>query len=219
MGRSRRGSSDFAEAGATIVAASGWAALTPTTLAESLGVHATAVYRHFPAWNDLLVAVFDLSLGQLTEAAREAEGDGAAPREQIAGFLRTTRLAVDADPYLADCIYAILRSEGTSPMPNFDAASARLASLLQEMGVSDADIPVLYQALESLVIGSILVDYTGHPLHLVNRRQRRRMSGVPAFEAFSRADDTTKAVSDDAFELNLGLLLDECERRGKGRSS
>lgn len=220
MARSRRrGSSDFAEAGAEIVAASGWAALTPPALAESLGVHATAVYRHFPSWNDLLVAVFDLSLGQLTEAAQQAEAAGATPREQITGFLRTVRQAVDADPYLVDCIYAILRSEGTSPMPNFDAASARLAGLLQEMGVSEADIPVLYQALESLAIGSVLVDYTGHPLHLVNRRQRRRMSGVPAFEGFSRADDTTKAVSDAAFELGLTLLLDECERGGRSLSS
>lgn len=104
-------------------------------------------------------------------------------------------------------------------MPNFDAASARLAGLLQEMGVPEAEIPVLYQALESLAIGSVLVDYTGHPLHLVNRRQRRRMSGVPAFEGFSRADDTTKAVSDAAFELSLSLLLDECERRGQRPSS
>ena len=212
MARGRRGSSDFAEAGARIVADSGWAALTPPALAEKLGVHTTAVYRHFPSWNDLLVAVFDLSIGQLSESARVAEDGGASPREQITIFMRTVRGAVDADPYLADCIYAILRSEGTSPMPNFDAASARLAGLLIEMGVPVAELPTLYQALEGLVIGTTLVDYTGHPLHLVNRRQRRRMSAVPAFEEFSRTDAATKAVSDAAFELSLRLLLDECER-------
>lgn len=215
MGRGRRGSADFAQAGAAIVAESGWAALTPPALAERMGVHATAVYRHFPSWNDLLVAVFDLSLGQLTEAARMAEAAGASPREQIATFLRTVRAAMDADPYLVDCVYAILRSEGTSPMPNFDAASARLAALLLEMGVPVTELPAVYQALESIAIGTSIADFTGHPLHLVNRRRRRRMSGIPAFEEFSRTDEATMAVSDAAFELSLRLILDECERLGR----
>lgn len=100
----RRGSSDSSEAG--IIAASGWAALTPPALAESLGVHATAAYRHVPSWNDLLVAVFDLSLGRLTEAAQQAEAAGATPRERFTAFLRTVRQAVDAGPYLVDCIDA-----------------------------------------------------------------------------------------------------------------
>lgn len=218
MARGRRVALDFAEAGAAIVAESGWAALTPPALAEHMGVHTTAVYRHFPSWNDLLVAVFDLSLGQLTEAAQTAEAAEASPREQISTFMRTVRAAMNADPYLVDCVYAILRSEGTSPMPNFDAASARLAALLLEMGVPVTELPAVYQALESIAIGTSIADFTGHPLHLVNRRRRRRMSGIPAFEEFSRNDETTMAVSEAAFELSMRLLLDECERLGREQS-
>ncbi len=41
------------------------------------------------------------------------------------------------------------------------------------------------------------------------------MSGIPAFEEFSRTDEATVAVSAAAFELSMRLLLDECERLGR----
>jgi len=215
MGRGRRTSNDFAEAAAQIVAESGWAALTPTVLAERLGVHATAVYRHFANWNELVVAVFDLGIAQLMADAMTALPDDATPRERVLGFMRTVRAATESDPYLADCVLAILNSDAPAVVPNFDAASAQVVGLLEAMGVPDSELPAIYQAIESLIIGSIIVDYTGHPNHISHRRQRRRMSGVAAFEEFTRSDEATMAVSDAAFELNARLLLDECERVAK----
>lgn len=194
------------------MAESGWAALTPARLAESLGVHPTAVYRHFPAWNDLVVAVFDLRLAQIFTAAMASAPPDATPREQILGIMRIFRLATRNDPFLADCIYLILSADTLLPAPSFDAASEQMANLLIAMGVPETDLPAMYQALESLAIGNLLVDFTGHPNHVAHRRQRRRMSGVTAFEQFTRSEAETEAVSDAAFELSARLLLDECER-------
>ena len=87
-----------------------------------------------------------------------------------------------------------------------------MANLLIAMGVPETDLPAMYQALEALAIGNLLVDFTGHPNHVAHRRQRRRMSGVTAFEQFTRSEAETEAVSDAAFELTARLLLDECER-------
>lgn len=212
MGRGRRTSEDFAEAAAAIVAESGWPALTPAALAERLGVHATAVYRHFATWNDLVVAVFDLGLAQIMTDAMSELPASASPRDRILGFMRAVRAATEADSNLADCVLAILRADTLTAMPNFDAASAAILELIQAIGVPEADCPAMYQAIESLTIGSILVDYTGHPNHVTNRRQRRRMSGAAAFEEFTRSDEATMAVSEAAFELSARLLLDECER-------
>lgn len=214
MARGRRTDGDFAEAGAAIVAESGWAALTPPALAQHLGVHATAVYRHFATWDAFIAAVFDLGLAQLLDTTMADVPLTAAPRERVLAFMRSVRIAADADPYIADCILAILRSETQAVMPNFDAATVVVTDLLREIGVPEEQIPVMHQAIEGLALGSILADYMGHPLHIANRRYRRRMSGVAAFEEFTRSDETTKAVSDAAFELTARLLLDECERLG-----
>lgn len=212
MGRGRRTSQDFAEAAAGIVAEAGWPALTPPALAEQLGVHATAVYRHFATWNDLIVAVFDLSIARILSDAMEALPKNASPRDRIIGFLRTVRAATEADPYLAECVSAILSTGTLTVMPNLDAASRQIAELLRQMGVPSSELPTMYQAIEGFIIGSVIVDFTGHPNHIVNRRHRRRMSGVPEFEEFTRSDEATMAVSQAAFELNARLLLDECER-------
>lgn len=219
MGRGRRTQDDFAEAAAAIVAESGWPALTPNALGERLGVHATAVYRHFSTWNDLVAGAFDLNIAQLMTAAMSSLPEDASPRDRILGFMRTVRAATEADPNLADCVLAILRADTLTAMPNFDNASAQILGLIQRMGVPETECPAMYQAIESLTIGSIIVDFTGHPNHVTNRRQRRRMSGVPMFEAFTRSDEATMAVSDAAFELSARLLLDECERLAQFRPS
>ena len=212
MARGHRTGDDFAEAALAIALETGWASLTPATLSRRLGVHATAVYRHFASWNDVVVAAFDLSLAQLFSGAMEGLAAETSPRERILAFMRTVRAAADDDPNLADCVLAILRMGRPAPAPNFDAASAQIAGLLMAMGVPPSALPAIYQAIESLIIGSVIVDYTGHPHHISNRRQRRRMSGVAQFESFTRSDESTKAVTDEAFELSARLLLDECER-------
>lgn len=212
MARGHRTHEDFTSAAVAIVATAGWAGLTPTSLAESLGVHSTAVYRHFPTWNDLIVSVFDLGLSQILGQAIAATPVDATPREQILSIMRTVRATAEADPQLADCLYLALSASTPLNTPNFDAMSAHTAQLLMAMGVPEARLPTIYQALESLALGNLLVDFTGHPHHMSNRRQRRRMSGITAFESFTRSDDATKAVADEAFELNLRLILDECER-------
>lgn len=215
MARGRRTPDDFVDAAAGIVAESGWPSLTPAALALRMGVHATAVYRHFGQWNELVVAVFDRGVAEMMTATVSALPAHASPRDVILGFMRTVRAATLADPNLADCILAVLKSESAPPMPNLDAATAGIIKQLKAMGIPPSDIPVLYQAIEGLTMGSLLVDFIGHPHHVSNRRQRRRMSAVAEFEEFTRNDASTMEVSDAAFELNARLLLEECERIGE----
>lgn len=216
MARARRTSQDFVDAAAGIVARSGWSSLTPQSLAEELGAHSTAVYRHFPTWNDLVVCVFDAQIPLLLEQALQELASDPSPRDQILGFMMAVRSATQADPFFADCCLAILRSDAPVLAPNFDAVSAKVAGLISKMGVPDDQVPVMYQAIEMLTMGSIIVDYIGHPHHVSARRQRRRMSGIEAFEAFTRSDEATHAVSIAAFEVSARLLLDECERLAAG---
>lgn len=212
MARGHRSPEDFASAAHMIVLESGWPGLTAAALAERLGVHPTAIYRHFATWNDLVVAAFDLSLARIFAEAMGSAPEGASPRDRIMAFMRTVRAEVEADPNIADCVLAILRRDTAAPVPNFDAASAQIAQLLTDMGVPEGELPALYQAIEAQAIGGVLVDYIGHPHHFSNRRQRRRLSGVAAFEPSTRSDEATKSIADAAFELSARLLLDECER-------
>lgn len=215
MARGTRTRQDFVDAALAIVTESGWSALTPAALAARLEVHPTAVYRHLANWNDLVVAAFDVTIGQVAREAMAALPPEATPRERIEGFMRAMRSAAESEPALVDCILGILRAQPTPAMPNFDAASAQLVALLAAMGVPESLLPQMYQAVEGLMIGSVLTDYLGHPQHLANRRQRRRMSGVAAFEESTRSDEATKALSDATFELSSRLLLDECERMAR----
>lgn len=212
MARTRRSGEEFVLAAAGIVAESGWESLTAKSLAERLGVHSTAVYRHFGTWDDLVVAVFDLGLGQLLEAGQSLLAEGASPRDRILASLRAFRAAADADPFVADCFAAILTAGTVAQTPNADALTTWLVQQLEEWGVPRAQVPAMHQALENLVIGGIFCDYASHPDHVSLRRQRRRMTGIPAFEEFTRSDEACAQIGTEAFELSARLLLDECDR-------
>ena len=210
MARGQRTRQDFVDAASALVAESGWGSLSATSLSERVGAHPTAMYRHFANWNDVVVAVFDARIGD-TVAATSKNVKG-SPRDHVLGLMRAFRSAAEADPYMADCLIAILRSESTVTAPNFDSFSRSFSGLLEMMGVPPEHLPTLYQALETLTMGSIISDFTGHPHHITHRLHRRRLSGIAAFEPSSRSEQATHAVSNAAFELTANLLLDECER-------
>lgn len=199
-------------AATSLVLESGWAGLTPKSLAERLGVHSTAIYRHFSAWDDVIVAVFDQQVVHLLDASQGALPADATPRERIISLMRAFRNAANDDPHVADCLSAILSAGNVGQTPNADVVTAWLVDQLEQWGVPRDQLPEMHQALESLLIGGILCDFAGHPDHVALRRQRRRMSGIPAFEEFSRTDEACAQVGSDAFELTARLLLDECER-------
>ena len=215
MARGTRTKADFIEAASGIVGAEGWAGLSAKSLSVKMGTHSTAVYRHFSSWNDLVVAVFDLGFGQLMRSAVADAELLTSPRARMRSVLSVLRAGLDADPNIADGIYSILSADEAVPTPNVDEFGVWVADQLIEMGVPVERIPVLYQAIESIAIGFTLADYTGHPHHVSNRRQRRRRQATSVFEAMSRSDDSMRTVMDEAFELSVNLILDECERVAK----
>lgn len=212
MARGTRTRADFIEAASGIVEAEGWAGLSAKSLSMKMGTHSTAVYRHFSNWNDLIVAVFDLGFGRLMHSAVDDATTLTSPRARLLSVLALIRAGLDADPNIADGIYSILSAQEAVPTPNVDEFGVWVANQLIEMGVPVERIPVLYQAIESIAIGFTLADYTGHPRHVSNRRQRRRQQSTSVFEEMSRSDDAMKDIMDEAFVLSVNLLLDECER-------
>ena len=190
----------------------GWAGLSPKSLADRLGVHSTAIYRHFASWDDVVVAVFDRQVVHLWQASQDHLPSNASPRERLLALMRAFRAAANGDPYVADCLASILNAGEVGRTPNSDGVTAWVVDRLEEWGVPTDRVPQIHQALESLIIGGILCDYAGHPDHVARRRQRRRLTGIPAFEEFSRTDEACAQVGVDAFELTARLLLDECER-------
>lgn len=212
MARGTRTSTDFVNAAYEIVATSGWPGLSAKSLAESMHTHSTAVYRHFRNWDELVVAVLDRSLGELSQTAFSRMPAKASPRKRLMTFIETLRAAVDADPFLVDGLQSIVAGREVAPTPAVDAIMRWIVDQLVEMGVPDERIPVLHQALENLLIGFTISDFAAHPKHTSNRRQRRRMASIKAFEASSRTDADCKAVTDEAFALTANLILDECER-------
>ena len=212
MARGIRTRADFIQAAGEIVEAEGWPGLSAKSLSARMGTHSTAVYRHFHNWNELVVAVFDVGFGRMVDVAITSAEQLTEPRARILSVLSVIRSGLDADPYIADGIYSILSAEEAADTPHVDAFGLWVVEQLMAMGVPAERIPVVFHAIESTVIGHVLADYTGHPNHIRNRRMRRRRQSIPVFEEMSRTEESVKGVVDDAFDLSVSLILDECER-------
>ncbi len=107
-------------------------------LARSVGVSATAVYRHFPDKKALLAALADAGVARLGDAQRiasEQAGGGAA------GFAATGRAYVRfalAEPALFRLAFTHGNHAG-SPTESSDAASQMLRGYAEQFGGADAE--------------------------------------------------------------------------------
>lgn len=198
----------YAEAGLALVDEGGFEALTTRALGDRLGVHATAVYRHFANMDELREAV----LVQMLASSGVEIPEHGSPRERLLGLLRSLRRAFSEHPNLAVPNLTMQDEQAT-------ASFVRTAlDLLSQMGLTGRPLVVAYQMLETFTVGTNAYDWGGYPDTLEARRRGRRLSGHPAFEAPSRSLSAMQKLNDDAFEVAAGALLDACEALAAKRS-
>lgn len=198
---------DFIGAARALLEESGADGLTTRALGQAMGVDPTSLYRHFVSREELLVAVLD---SILSEVFTSVDVESGTPRERLRRIGHAVR-----DGFGASGRSAALAAAITSAQPYGQFGTQLTLQLLREMGVAEADLAPSYQALESLVLGTTALDYTGAPDHAVQRARRFQSIADPALAAVgadpSMVDDNNTA----AFTLSLDALLDAIETRAR----
>ena len=171
------------------------------SLGSEMGVHATALYRHFANKKELVEATLAHML-DTSQVAIPAEG---TPRERIFGLLLSLRQAFAAHPNFALPNVTMQDEQATS-----DFVHAAL-SLLSEMGLrvdtwSSRIRCSRHSRWERTPMTGVII-----PAPLEARRVGRRLSGHPAFEASSRSLAEMEQINNEAFAVAANALLDACE--------
>jgi AcrR family transcriptional regulator len=183
-------------------------ALTLQALGERLGLHRTAIYRHFADRDDLLGEALEYLIAQVAVGLNLP----ADPRGRIATIALELRRMFHRYPGAS----TIFVTTGGSR-----AGSAQMEVLvlqaLREMGVAEADLPVVYQALESYTIGASLFDFAGAPLHLESRRERHAAVADPAMARVTASAVQVDATNEAAFLWGLQALLDRIDKKSHSR--
>ena len=129
----------------------GAAALSMRSLATALGTSPTALYRHFPAKQWLLVAIVDYVLGEVDTSLTEAEGvPGRARLERLSSSLRAV---LSAHPHL----HEILTSQ-VAVTPSTVRLAEGALRCLRDCGVEDAELVDAYNAWSGYVIGFTAIE-------------------------------------------------------------
>ena len=178
---------------------SGLEALTLQAIGERLGLHRTAVYRHFASRDDLLTETMEFLIAQVAEQMTLP----AEPRGRIATIALEMRRMFHRHPGAA---MIFVTSGGTRASAS--AMERVVLDALRDMGVAEADLPRTYQALESYAVGSSLFDFAGAPHHLELRRERHAAVDDTAMARVSTSAVQVDAVNEAAFLWGLEALLD-----------
>lgn len=196
----------FADAALQLIDEHGIDGLTTRSLGDALGVHGTAVYRHFANKDELVEA----ALARMLETSGVGIPSDGTPRERIADLLRSLRRAFAAHPNLALPNLTMQDEQATA---EFVHASLEL---LSDMGLKGRNLAVAYQMLETFHVGTTAYDWGQYPDALEARRLGRRRSGARAFESMSRSLPAMEKFNDEVFEVAMNALLDMCELLAAG---
>jgi AcrR family transcriptional regulator len=195
---------DFVDAAMAFVDRQGLASLSIRALGAELDVDATALYRHFPNKESLLMAMVDHMLGEAVADFNDSTG---SPRERIVRLALAIRDAFARHP---DVGVALVSGEGN--LKNGAIISHLLLSCLKEIGLQGRDLVIHYQTLEQYVLGSCVFDFTAAPHNFEIRRSRYRMYELPEFDAVSQTAHDVERLASEAFLAGVNGLLDTCER-------
>ena len=207
MARSRE---DFITAGVALVEERGFDQFTSRNLGEAMGIHSTAVYRHFPQWELLVAAVTDAMFGKVIESHRAELQATADPRERILGIISLVRQEAIKNPQLLGNLLQIAAAPATLATPSIDAIIRVTSESLRQMGLSGRNLAMGLQALESFTVGFLAQEFVGHPNHLVNRLGRRRMVGVPDLTAHAQTTGDIADINEAAFWMSAHAVLNAC---------
>lgn len=191
----------YSDAALRLIDEQGIDGLTMRSLGTAMGVHGTAVYRHFSNKEELIEA----ALARMLETSGVAAPEDGTPRERLLGLLRSLRRAFAAHPNLA---LPNLRMQDEQATVEFVRTAIRL---LTEMGITGRHTAVAYQMLETFHVGWTACDWADYPDALEARRRGRRLVGAPELERSSRSLADMEALNDEVFEVAAGALLDACE--------
>ncbi|WP_067488750.1 TetR/AcrR family transcriptional regulator [Actinomadura hibisca] len=129
---------------AVAIAARGEAdGLTGRALGEELGVDRSAVWRHFPDKDALLLAVGD----RLLSMAADAVPDGLGPRDRLAELARQVVRVFVAHPYVG----AAVASRTTRGPGEFQVVEGILGALT-ELGLGGDDVVRYYRMMADTVL-------------------------------------------------------------------
>lgn len=92
-------------------------------------------------------------------------------------------------------------------VPGAGDAVALVIDTLREAGIGDDDLPVVYRAYESHILGLTLIDVGGAPAHLEIRRRRYKEFPSPAFTPLARSTKAVAANNEEAFRRGVDGLL------------
>jgi AcrR family transcriptional regulator len=195
---------DFVDAAMAFADRQGLASLSMRALGAELEVDATALYRHFPNKESLLMAMVDHMLGEAVAGFSDSTG---SPREKIVQLALAIRVAFARHP---DVGVALVSSEGN--LKNGAVISHHLLTYLKEIGLTGRDLVIHYQTLEQYVLGSCVFDFTAAPHNFEIRRSRYRLYERPEFDAVSQTAQDVEDLASEAFLTGINGLLDNCER-------
>jgi AcrR family transcriptional regulator len=183
-------------------------ALTLQALGERLGLHRTAIYRHFADRDDLLGEALEYLIAQVA-AGLTLPPD---PRGRISTIALELRRMFHRYPG-ASTIFVTTGGarQGSTQM------EILVLQALRDMGVAEADLPVVYQVLESYTIGASLFDFAAAPHHLEFRRQRHAAVADPAMARVTASAVQVDATNEAAFLWSLETLLDRVDARSNLR--
>jgi AcrR family transcriptional regulator len=200
MGRPRKITEErFLDVALRIVDSEGLDALTLRRLGHEIGVAAAALYTYFENLPDL---VERLAGRVLADALDAAVREGPTPRDRLVALGVAARAGIARHPRLLPVFLNLTRQA-----PGVAEAFTRTLATLREAGVTEDDLPHVYQAFESFIFGATIYDFGGAPAHLDIRRSRYNTFAIPAFSAAARTKGTMREANDEAFRRGLDAML------------
>lgn len=197
---------DLVRAAFVIVDEQGYEALTLRTLGASVGMHHTAVFRHFRTKDELLQ---EMLARVLVEGFAAFDPSEYSPAERIVATAVHLRAVLSEHPAL---IYPMLSGESTSQ--EGDAVQHIVVGALSELGLTGRDLAVRYQALESYALGSIYFDFADYPNHAQERSNRHARQGGVLAKYAGTAEDV-EVLNRAAYEYGLQVLVAEAVNAGQ----
>ena len=185
-------------------------------LGAELGVHPTAMYRHFRDKQEILLAVADRALEGVAAAADQSTD----PFEAAGLITRSLRKALLTRPSAARVL-----SSGPARQPNELELSDRLLGCLRAGGLGDLDAVDAYHTLIEYAVGSAVID---HPLWSLEnddrqatyRRWRADYLGLDASQYPNLVELAPRMYHDasDQFSYGLALILDSLQAKAQTTS-
>ena len=185
-------------------------ALTLRALGQAVGIHHTAIYRHFASRDEVLGAVMGVVM---RETLDDLPQDLEDPRERLLGLIRNLRRAFHTHPgVIRAALVPAPQIADTQPAQVF---FGMVVQALRDAGLDGPDLAIHVRILEGYAIGTTVFDFAGAPVHLESRRQRYRAVPDAAFEAPSRDEAGIDALNEAAFDAGLVVLVDACLAAGR----